>query len=475
MPTTKFRTDATAICNRGRGNRLASWFVLVALGLNVAACGGGGGRADGGGSPDPSQMGIVKVTVTDSFGSPVAGASVEGPTRTTQTDASGATLVVLDAPDTKSTLKVSRDGFVYGTVDSTAALGRVNEVVVVLDRVTSPAGASLGTRSGALPSTDGTGSRLSFEIELVLVDGNANPIDGLAPADFALRACTPDPNNRRVDCVRGAGADDDKAYTPVAATPVSLERVPGGAARPYAAALLLDQSSSIRTTDPTSARLYSAKAFLGSVGDDDRALLAAFASDPGALIPTSPLTAYGPFRDRSSASAYYPTLDSLAAMVGGNTPLYTALDALRLSVVGDTALPADLTRAVALFTDGSDTSCGDVSACRKRRAQSIQGAIDSQVRLFTIGLSRGVDVAALGELANQTGGAFLYADSAEQLLPLYGSLGKLMSLSLPTYRLRWTIQADSANTFKSGHTVLGRVQVRSGSSSFDVPFLVGVP
>jgi hypothetical protein len=86
-----------------------------------------------------------------------------------------------------------------------------------------------------------------------------------------------------------------------------------------------------------------------------------------------------------------------------------------------------------------------------------------------------VDVAALGELAVQTGGAFLYADSAQQLLPLYGSLGKLLSLSLPTYRLRWTVQAESAQTFKSGHTLLGKVQVSVAGRSFDVPFLVGIP
>jgi hypothetical protein len=269
------------------------------------------------------------------------------------------------------------------------------------------------------------------------------------------------------------GAGDDHGYAAVTAT--ALTRVAGEEARPYAAALLLDQSGSIEDTDPTGARLYSAKAFLGSLGTDDRALLAAFASDSGAAIPTVPLTAYGPFRDRAAAPDYFATLDSLAAQVGGNTPLYASLDALRLSVASDPSLPAGLTRAVVLFTDGTDTECGTATACRTRRAQSIQGAIDSQVRLFTIGLSSGVDVIALGELAHQTGGAFLYADNAQQLLPLYGSLGKLLSLSLPTYRLQWTVQADSADTFKSGHTLLGKVQVTSGSNTFDVPFLIGIP
>jgi len=33
-------------------------------------------------------------------------------------------------------------------------------------------------------------------------------------------------------------------------------------------------------------------------------------------------------------------------------------------------------------------------------------------------------VATLGELADRTGGAFLYADNAAQFLALYGSVGK---------------------------------------------------
>jgi hypothetical protein len=127
-----------------------------------------------------------------------------------------------------------------------------------------------------------------------------------------------------------------------------------------------------------------------------------------------------------------------------------------------------------LRADVTDTGCADVTACQVRRQLSIDAANANNVRLFTVGLSTGVDVAALGELASQTQGAFLYADTAEQLLPLYGSVGKLLSLGLPTYRLQWTVQAGSA-AFQSGSTLLGRVQVTSGASKFDIPFVVGIP
>ncbi len=103
------------------------------------------------------------------------------------------------------------------------------------------------------------------------------------------------------------------------------------------------------------------------------------------------------------------------------------------------------------------------------------GALAQGVRVFTIGLSSQIDVEALADLSNRTGGAFLYAESAEQLLPLYGTVGRLLSLSLPTYRLRWTVQADSAGAFVSGRALLGRIEVHHGSGTFEVPFIVGIP
>ena len=138
-------------------------------------------------------------------------------------------------------------------------------------------------------------------------------------------------------------------------------------------------------------------------------------------------------------------------------------------------MPAGLAKAIVIFTDGADTSCVGVEGCRASRLQAIRGANQDQVRLFTIGLSSGVDIVALGELANQTGGAMLYADTAEQLLPLYGSVGQLLSLSLPTYRLRWTVRASAPGVFLPGYTLLGRVQLMAGASTFDVPFIVGIP
>ena len=450
----------------------ARWWrsAASALCLGLAACGGGGGGANG---DAPVALGLVKVVVSDRFGAAVAGATVLGPRGSYATDAQGMALVPINSPDGTAGVTVIRSSFVDKTVSATSSTGRLNEVVVKLDRMSSAAGGSLTSRSGVLPTVDASGQTMTFEIELITVDGESRAIENLSSADFVLRSCKPTAGNDRAHCVRGAGAD--AAYLPVAATPEALLPIAGRAATPFAAALLLDQSGSILQTDPTGARLFSAKAFLSGLGTDDAALLAAFAGGPGAIIPTAPLTVYAPFRGQALASSYFPTLDSLTPLLGGNTPLYDSLDALRRRLSGEASMPAGLAKAIVIFTDGADTSCASGQSCRTSRLQAIQGANRDQVRLFTIGLSSGVDIVALGELANHTGGALLYADTAEQLLPLYGSVGRLLSLSLPTYRLRWTVRASAPGVFLSGHTLLGRVQVTAGAKTFDVPFIVGIP
>jgi hypothetical protein len=147
---------------------------------------------------------------------------------------------------------------------------------------------------------------MTFEIELVLVDGDSRPIENLNSANFVLRACTPDPANDRVDCVRGADTNADRAYTPATSAPAASVQVPGGPVRPYAAALLLDQSGD--PARPMAARLFSAKAPVGSVQMTKPC--SPYPSGPGAIIPTPPLTTFGPFRTASGPS-YFPTLDAV--------------------------------------------------------------------------------------------------------------------------------------------------------------------
>ncbi len=390
------------------------------------------------------------------------------------TDVQGVALLNVDPAGGNIVVTVTRDTFAGQVIAASLSAGVGNELAVTLVRLTSAAGGSLASRSGFVPVVDAGKQQITFEVELVLVDGNSNPIANLSQASFRLRACTPDTTNQKVDCIRGANDAADMAYAPNVSAPSSVQLIAANPVNPYAAALLMDQSGSILQSDPSGARLFSAKAFIGALGPNDRVLVSAFAGGAGALITPTPLAIYDTFKDRQSANAYFPTLDFLSSRVGGNTPLYQSLDSLREAITNDPSLPVTIGKAIVIFTDGADTSCADVTSCRNRRQLSIDAANANNVKLFTVGLSSGVDFAALGELANQTNGAFLYADTAEQLLPLYGSVGRLLSLGLPTYRLQWTVQAGAA-AFQSGSTLLGRVQVTNGADTFDVPFVVGIP
>jgi hypothetical protein len=467
-----------------RSARMALRVVALAtLAAAVTACGGGGGGGDGGNT----ETGSLRVTVTDTFGASVQDASVQATvgssTRSGMTDAGGVVLLNSVAVGSASVV-VSRATFVSQTVSASINASQTTELAVELVRQTSAAGGSLATRDPAGgPVIGGGGQTLTFQIELVVVGSDSQAIETLTAADFVLRPCPTDSTTPRPECLIDG---TDVGYNPTTPTAQSAILVPGGTPQPYAAGLLLDQSGSIDDTDPTGARLFSAKAFLEGLGSGDRVLLAAFAEDVGttlARIPDKPLTVYPPFRDAGTISdppSYFDTLDSFFDLVGGGTPLYDALDLLRGRVVADSTLPAGIAKAIVIFTDGHDQGpeCDDIpaptpSACRTRRNESIQNA--GGVRFFTIGLSTGIDFEAMAELANQTGGAFLFAENAEQLIPLYGTVGDLLSLSLPTYRLSFTVDAGTTGVYQPGRALLGRVTVNAGTDSFDVPFIVGIP
>jgi hypothetical protein len=285
-------------------------------------------------------------------------------------------------------------------------------------------------------------------------------------------------------------AQSDRPYTVDNATAAAFTTVPASPEVDYAATLMLDQSGSVNSTDPTGARLFSAKAFVQTVdaASGDAVLLSAFADDnetQTALIPTKPLTVYDPFT--MDGQSYFDELDTLRDQSAGGTPLYRALfpeandnnadpafTTGLIDTVADTA-PAGLNKAIVVFTDGEDSECGGPNACRTKRRHVIDHANANDVEIFTIGLSDEVDFEALGELANGANGVFLFAANAEQLIPLYGSLGALLSRSLLTYRMQWTLRSDTDNTFASGKSVLGRLQIDASGTPIEVPFVVGIP
>jgi uncharacterized protein YigA (DUF484 family) len=69
---------------------------------------------------------------------------------------------------------------------------------------------------------------------------------------------------------------------------------------------------------------------------------------------------------------------------------------------------------------------------------------------------------------------FLFAEDVSQLIPIYGSLGNLLSRSLTTYKLTYKISTDTAGTFAAGRSVLGALAVNAGGTPISLPFILRI-
>jgi hypothetical protein len=418
---------------------------------------------------------------------------VDATTRSGTTNAGGVATVG-NIPVGSANVEVSLETFATERVTAEIEANQTTQIDVTLLRNRQAAGGVLTT---SVVSNDG--SQMTIRVRVVVVDDSSEAIDNLTPADFELNDCAP---SAEVDCVRIDGTSGNVGYTVLDTTPECAPgsdlpncTVPGQPLTAQAAALLLDQSGSVgNNSDPTGARLFSAKEFLETVtsSGDDFALLAAFAADrtnpdQTALIPEQPLTVYNNGTFTQDGESFFDELDDLASQAGGGTPLYRSLfpeetdraadpdfTVGMIDIVADASEVSSLPKSIVLFTDGRDEECGSGDPCSPKRQRVIDHANAQDVRIFTIGLSNEVDFQALGELARETGGVALFAETADQLLPLYGSLGALLSDSLLSYEFEWTISSDPG-TFVTGNSVLGRVQVDAAGTPIQVPFIVGIP
>ncbi len=457
-----------------RGRRILSFGAVAVLAMALPACGGGGG---GGGSA-PAKVGSVAVTVTDLNGLVVPGASVEATvsnvSKSATTNASGvATLTGVKTGN--GSLAVSRSTFKPKTVSVSVAENQTTNVTVALERDTKATGGLISARVLAGQNT----TTLDFEIQVVVVDENSSAVSGLMAAAFSLASCTPDAATVDIaDCVSDRSAPAfDAPYTVTGPGPApSFQSVPGVTATSYAAALLFDQSLSIKTNDPTDARLYSAREFLNRLGALDQASLSALAYGNAALIPDTPVTIYpvdNPVFVGLAAvgPTFFSTLESLATLEGGQTPLYEGL--CQVMDFSAAKAPAGLKKAVIVFTDGRNDGNPAGAACRSAD-DSIAKSVATGVDIYTVGLSGDVDGQTLAALADGGNGAFMFAEDTAQLVTIYGSLGNLLSGSLSTYKLTYRITTPVAGGFAVGRSVLGRLSVNTGAGTVTLPIVVRI-
>jgi len=435
------------------------------------------------------RTGQIAAQVRDSFGAPVTNATVTA-------SIEGQVIVGVTAVNGTVTLQRVPTGAVSVTTTASGFTPSAASVVTVAQAPPAPPAIYSVELQRNVPAVSGfvtghtgvitaTGGTLEFPVRVFVIDASGQGITNLTAANFALQNCA-DTNPTEFECVQVIASDPDidASYSASPAAPANWALVSGVSRVPYLTSLMLDSSRSIRDTDPTDARIFATKVFLDNLGTNDLVALSAFAigsadgQNPALIPPPPPVHVYG---FSSNGRDFFADLDSLANLEGGETPLYEALT----SMIGYTRTTAQgqatQGRGIVLFTDGRDDPRCQPSSSECRDAAITLANQEPKVKVFTVGLLSNrqfpdlVDFNALNQLAAGTEGLFLYADSADQLIPIYRSLGSLVSNSLPSYTMRLRIEAARNDIFVQGTSVFGKIRVTAGSNQFDLPFVVSIP
>ena len=233
---------------------------------------------------------------------------------------------------------------------------------------------------------------------------------------------------------------------------------------PFSAALLLDQSSSVATTDPNDARLGAAAAFMDNLSSGDEVALLAFAAD--GRLPFRPVTSYrdtdgNDFTTNPDQLDRY--LQELADLEGGGRPLYDAVHTA-VNLTKDSA--NNTNRAVVVFTDGRDNrstaALDDV----------IELASEHGVALYPVALSNSANASALAEMAGKTGGSLSIAYDPRQLISYYGALGRVLAGAGEFYRTAWRLDlvGGTFDLCSSNYWIRTSVVVDTPDGTVYVPF-----
>ena len=434
--------------------------VLISL---LSGCGGGGG------SGSEQGTGSLTVSVSDALGDPAGNVRVD--------------LFTL-ARSFKA--KTDRNGRVrFARVPAGTASIFVSDP--------SPSGVSFTGSSGSIEVADGA----SLDVNVTLrpdgiafaalraswAEASAPSADGRA-VDVAfdlysftnvgtlyLPGCSPDGTDDtpafRPNCVEGPVAFDAPYEAPGNAERLGAP-IAGSAAAPFSVAVLLDQGGTIALKDPDDVRLFAVKHLLSMLHAEDRVLLAAFASDDAAgqraLLPSQPTSTFpdgvSPTFAASDRAELFPIVDSLAALEGGASPLYAAIDKM-LDVTAQNTPPA-ARRSVVVLTTDVDKTCGSATQCLAARQALLDKAVATGTSIVVVGLgseSQPVDVLGLSELAAGAGGALLWTDDPHQLPALARGLLQILDGSAETLAAHRTIQTSTDGAFQTGRSVLGKVTV----------------
>jgi hypothetical protein len=488
----KFRRERSPVLHRTM--RLCLVILAAATAISTSGCGGSGSRSPGepiaDPAPPPARDNNITVTVTDVFGAPVAGAYIR-----LYASSNGSVIAGADGraefffPETASLYGASAWGpDSYGNAESFQRAGDRLDIAITVHPAADPT-AGIGRVTVPSGGVADDGRSLEFDIRfLYVLDTAVNYIDDWNVGPVNLLQCEPNTGNDSpqftADCVDGPDGFD----APYVGTVVAANWVPPDTrTAPLAVSLLADQGGSISVNDPADRRLLAAKYLMTRLGPDDQVVVAAFASNDAstgqfALLPSTPVTIFPQENPRftTDGRGYFSTIDSLATLEGGASPLYTSLD--RIVDFTASSAAADAARAVVVISSGNDESCGSRDTCWATQRALLDKSAAAGISVAAVGLadpSGRINVKALSMLAQGETGATFWANDPQQVATILGSLPTFLDGRLGAVDATIHLQSSVTGAFTSGRVVAGTARLTlcpwDCDVSFDVPFAVRIP
>ena len=159
--------------------------------------------------------------------------------------------------------------------------------------------------------------------------------------------------------------------------------------------LAIDSSGSMGDNDKNGLRKTAAKLFVEKLGENDRAAVVDFDSRAKVVCAIT--------QDKEKLNTAIDNIDS-----SGGTNLSKPVDTA-IKILTNDESSASKHKFIILLTDGQGSYQTSYST----------SAIENDIQIYTIGLGNGVDTTLLNQIANDTGGRYYFADSAEELLEIY--------------------------------------------------------